>query len=139
MRKLIIPGLGAFALLAGLWSIGMGAAPDTDPVVSSSIGAAGKLAGGAAFTISNIEAGTTCRVERGERLTHRSLRFTARDSCEDVYAGLSRAATWTDTGDGTAVVTDASGAVILAFVQSDGLAYEVLDPPRPAITMRSTD
>ena len=34
MRKLIIPALGAFALIAGLWSIGMGAAPDTDPVVS---------------------------------------------------------------------------------------------------------
>lgn len=138
MRKLIIPALGAFALLAGLWSIGMGAAPDTDPVVSGSVGAAGKV-GGAAFTVSNIEAGTTCRVVRGERLTHRSMRFTAKESCEDVFAGLSRAANWTDTGDGTAVVTDASGAVILTFVQSDGLAYEVLDPPSLAITMRATD
>ncbi|HVK92009.1 MAG TPA: hypothetical protein VM468_11505 [Mycoplana sp.] len=137
MRKLIMPAVGAFAVLAGLWSIDKGAPPDLDPVVSGSIRA--EKQAGTAFSVSNIEAKTACRVLRGERLTHRSMRFTASGACEDVFAGLSHASTWTETGDGTAVVTDASGEAILTLAESDGLAYEVLDPPSAMITMSVTD
>jgi hypothetical protein len=139
MRKLIMPAVGAIALLAGLWSIGESAPPDIDPVVSGSIEKLGSAADGTAFSVSNIETSTTCRVSRGERLTNRSMQMTVSADCEPVWSGLSRASTWTQTGDGTVVVADASGNAILTLAESDGLAYEALDPPNAMITMKAAD
>ncbi|SOC36861.1 hypothetical protein SAMN05892877_103200 [Rhizobium subbaraonis] len=136
MRKVIIPSIGALALVAGLWSLDADSAPDVDPVVSGSIPKIGRAENGVGFSVSNIETKAQCSLTRGEKLTHRSMRLTPEGPCEDVWPGLSHAANWTETGDGTVVVSGVTGDAILTLAETDGL-YEVIDPSNAVITMQA--
>lgn len=139
MRYVIIPAVCAIALVAGIWSLALGTSPDVDPVVSGSIQRPSKPTGDKLFSVSNVEAQTACAVSRGERLTNRSMRFAAARGCEQVWPGLSNAATWTETGDGTVVLSDATGDAVLTLAESDGMAYEAIDPPNAVVTLNAAD
>lgn len=158
MRILFLPAVGVLAVMAGAWSLGGAGTPtptaeDVDPVVSGSIpraaqhGAAQAGSGssgtsharaGKTFAIANIEARSECIITRGEQVTHFGTKMSVTGDCEQVWSGLSRAATWTDAGDGTVVVADASGEAILTLAETDGL-YEVIDPSNAIITMQSAE
>ena len=120
----------------GLWSVFGAAAPGVDPIVSNSIPA---QSANRSYTISNGAASTACLAERGNPISSRSARFTAGADCEAVWPGLSKARTWTNNGDGTAVVADAQGEAILTVVDGDGFDYEAVEPAEAMITMVSTD
>ena len=137
MRKVILPAVCAIALLAGIWSLDAGAPLDVDPVVSGSIQTTPM--GDKLFSVSNAGAQTACAVSRGEKLTNRSMRFAAARGCDEVWPGLSSVATWTETGDGTVVLSDAAGDAILTLAEGDGFAYEALDPPNAMITMSAAE
>ena len=124
------------ALSFGLWSYRGQERPGIDPVVSGSIPA---QATSRSYTISNGAASTACLAERGIAISSRSARFTADADCEAVWPGLSRARTWTNIGDGTAVVADAQGEAILTVVDGDGSDYEAVEPAEALITMISAD
>lgn len=139
MRKVIMPVVGAMALFAGYWSLDRDMPTGVDPIVSGSIQK--KMSSGSAknFSLSNIEAASTCTISRGDSLTYRSMRLTVSAECENVWQGLSHAATWTETGDGSVVIAGVSGDDILTLMQGDGSAYEVLDPPNAMITINATN
>ncbi|MBD9373569.1 AprI/Inh family metalloprotease inhibitor [Rhizobium sp. ARZ01] len=139
MRKVIMPAVCVIALLAGIWSLDAGTPPDVDPVVSGSIRKPADLTGDKLFSVSNVEAQTACAVSRGEKLTNRSMRFAAARGCEQVWPGLSNAATWTETGDGTVVLSNAAGDAILTLAEGDGPAYETVDPSNAMITLNGAD
>ncbi len=138
MRKRTMMATGAIVLLAGVWSLGGTPSPDVDPVVSGSIPKDAGAAGGLAFLVSNVETRADCQLTRGERMTHHSMRMTASAACEDVWLGLSHASTWTEAGDGTVIVANASGDAILTLAETDGL-YEVIDPSGAIITLRMAE
>ncbi|MCF3643197.1 hypothetical protein LXM94_24885 [Rhizobium sp. TRM95111] len=125
MKILTFAGIGAM-LLVGIWAAG----DRPDPVISNSVPTQGR-----SLSISNITAATACLAERGERLSNRSSRFMTETACDTVWPGLSRATTWTENGDGTAVLADASGTAVLTVAQSDGAAYEAVDVPDAIITL----
>lgn len=139
MRKMITPAVCAIAVLAGIWSFDLGASPDVDPVVSGSIQRIAESTGEKLFSVSNVEAETACAVSRGEKLTNRSMRFAAARGCEQVWPGLSSATTWTETGDGTVVLSNATGDAILTLSEGDGLAYETVDPSNAMVTLSAAD
>ena len=124
------------AVSFGLWSYWGQERPGVDPIVSGSIPS---QTVGRSYTISNGAASTACLAERGNPISSRSARFTAGTDCEAVWPGLSKARTWTNNGDGTAVVADAQGEAILTVVDGDGFDYEAVEPAEAMITMVSTD
>ena len=85
----------------GLWSVLGQESPGIDPMISSSIKAP---AAGRNYTISNVVAATACLAERGSKISVRSEQFVAGADCDAVWPGLSTDRTWTNNGDGTAVV-----------------------------------
>ncbi len=135
MKMLTIAVL-AGAVSFGLWSYRAQEQPGVDPIVSSAIPA---RAGTHSYTISNAVASTACLGERGGPISSRSARFTAGADCDAVWPGLSKARTWTNNGDGTAVVADAQGEAILTVVDGDGLAYEAVEPADALVTLISAD
>lgn len=135
MKTLMIAATAGLLSL-GLWSVVGERGPDVDPLVSNSIPTSSS---GHSFTISNTMANTACLAERGEPISSRSARFTADTDCEAVWPGLSKARTWTNNGDGTAVMADAQGEAILTVVDGDGLAYEAIEPANAMVTMIVAD
>lgn len=133
--KILTIAVLAGAVSFGLWSYRT-QAPGIDPIVSGSIPA---RAAGHSYTISNAVANTACLAERGSPISSRSARFEAGADCDAVWPGLSKARTWTNNGDGTAVVADARGESILTVVDGDGFAYEAVEPADALITMMSAD
>jgi len=124
------------AVSFGLWSYWGQERPGIDPIVSGSVPA---QAAGRSYTISNGAASTACLAERGRPISSRSARFTADADCDAVWPGLSGARTWTNNGDGTAVVADAQGEAILTMVDGDGFDYEAVEPADAMITMVSAN
>jgi hypothetical protein len=133
MKTLTI-AVAAGLVSLGLWSVFGGEA--VDPIVSGSIPAQSE---NNSYTISNTLANTACLGERGSRISSRSARFSAGADCDAVWPGLSQARTWTNNGDGTAVVADARGEAILTVVDGDGFAYEAVEPADAMVTMISAD
>lgn len=138
MRMLTMTATGAIVLLAGVWSFGVTPSPDVDPVISGSIPKNAGGTGGIAILVSNVETRADCQITRRERMTHHSTRMSASAACEDVWLGLSHASTWTEAGDGTVVIANASGDAILTLAETDGL-YEVIDPSGAIITLRMAE
>lgn len=138
MRKVMLPAGCVLALLAGIWSLDGASLPDVDPVISGSVHNDAP-AGDKLFAVTNVEAETACAVSRGEKLTNRSMRLAAARGCEQVWPGLSHVVTWTETGDGTVVLSDAAGGAVLTLTEGDGMAYEAIDPSNAVITLNAAD
>lgn len=139
MRKVMLPVGCAIALLAGIWSLDAGSPPDVDPLTSGSIHRDAAPGADRFFSVVNVEAEAACAVSRGEKLTNRSMRLAAAKGCEQVWPGLSHVATWTETGDGMVVLSDAAGDAVLTLSEGDGMAYEAIDPPNAVITLNAAD
>lgn len=135
MKTLTIAALAGIASF-GLWTVAAHETPTIDPVISNSVPV---RTAARSYTVSNVTASTACLVERGGRLSSRSESFAAGADCETVWPGLSRAHTWIDNGDGTVVLADTQGEDILTIVESDGLAYETVEPADALLTMVVAD
>jgi hypothetical protein len=62
----------------------------------------------------------------------------AEPSCDGVFAGLEKAATWKNRGE-AAVIIDASGRTILEIGASDGFAYEGTSIGGGVVTLTDAD
>ncbi|MDX3927698.1 MAG: hypothetical protein QHC90_18055 [Shinella sp.] len=137
MKVLVVAIVSGIAAL-GLWSMTQGSGGAVDPIATGSIATVPK-AGEKIYSISNVAQDTACLAERGEKLSTRSLRFSAGQDCDRVWPGLSRAKTWTENGDGTVILANSSGEAIITIAESDGLAYEALEPANALLTMTAAD
>lgn len=91
------------------------------------------------FTVSNMQNRTACLISRGAMTTQRSSGVIAGDDCAAVWPGLAAARNWTDNGDGTVDLTDASGGEILTLGLGDGVAYESLEPADASIALTAVN
>lgn len=105
-----------------------------DPIVSSSIPASSSTI---SYTATNISGNTSCRVERGLPVSHRSRQFIASPECDAVWPGLASARTWTDNEDGTVILASANGEAVLTIVDGDGPGYETLEPAGAPVMLRT--
>ena len=103
-----------------------------DPIVSSSFPASST-----SYTATNINGNTSCRVERGLPVSHRSRQFIASPECDAVWPGLASAKTWTDNEDGTVILASANGEAVLTIVDGDGPGYETLEPAGAPVMLRT--
>ncbi len=103
-----------------------------DPIVSSSIPSSS-----ISYTATNISGNTSCRVERGLPVSHRSRQFIAAPECDAVWPGLASAKTWTDNEDGTVILASANGEAVLTIVDGDGPGYETLEPAGAPVMLRT--
>jgi hypothetical protein len=83
----------------------------------------------AIFSVSNFTRKTVCIVERGAALTSRSRDFYAPPDCEQVWPGLARASNWTQNEDGSVIISDSNGAILLTLVRGRHFSYEAADEP----------
>lgn len=129
--------MAALALIGGfaVWQhFAVRSAPDdpgVDPFTSASISASPL----AEFTLANPQSGTVCIAERGGSLTSQSRSFSAGKDCDSVWPGLSAVRNWTENGDGSVVLSNASGEQVLTVSIGDGVDYEALEPPNAVLTL----
>lgn len=129
-RLVVAAGAAGFAL----WNFVGPANDGVDPVVSGSIV---RDASKQSFSVANMADQSTCVVERGSAVTGRSHLFSAPQDCDKVWPGLADAKTWTQNEDGTVILSDAGGQAVLTVSESDGVAYEVLEPAGLAMTFKA--
>lgn len=55
--------------------------------------------------------------------------------CEELLAGLSRAAFWRERPDGSIALDDASGRTLAQFAGADGAGYESYKPALPPLSL----
>lgn len=120
----MLGGVGAVALHQGK--------PAVDPLVSGSIAPPA-----IAYNATNLDGSASCRVMRGQPVSHRSRQFSATADCDSVWPGLAEAKTWTENEDGTVILANSSGAAVLTIVEGDGPGYETMEPPGAAVMLRA--
>ncbi|QRM56715.1 hypothetical protein [Sinorhizobium sp. BG8] len=136
MKMLMIASMAAI-VASGLWAFASRQVQDgPDPIVVASIA---KPNPQKTYSIANAAEHTSCLAQRGEKLSNRSLRFSAGPDCDLVWPGLSKARTWIETGDGMVVVGNAKGEAIITIAEGDGLAYEAIEPSDALLTMAVVD
>ncbi len=106
--------------------------PAVDPLVSGSIAQPAL-----AFNATNVDGSASCRVMRGQPVSHRSRQFSATADCDSVWPGLAEAKTWTENEDGTVILANASGSAVLTIVEGDGPGYETMEPAGASVMLRA--
>lgn len=112
---------------------------EVDPIVSASIPPARTDHAAQSYTVTNLDARTVCLVQRGEKETGRSRLFRAAIGCDEVWAGLSAARTWTENGDGSVTLADEAGSEILVIAPRDTFDYTVIEPMRASLAWVRAD
>lgn len=72
----------------------------------------------------NSASGQTCHIKMLTKAVHGAAKLAADGACDDVSAGLSKAASWVEGAKGTAQIIGSDGQTILSVGPSDGFAYE---------------
>jgi hypothetical protein len=124
--------LTVFAAGFALWMLGPAKEPGTDPIISASV-----KAGDQDYTVSNMENGTACLVTRGRTVTSHSREIKPGTDCDSVWPGLTHARNWTQTDDGTVLLTNGGGEPILTLGLGDGVDFESLEPANAVLAFNA--
>lgn len=127
--------LGVAAIGGPLWWFSPAHEATADPIVTASVERGDRQA----FTVSNIENRTACLIVRGESTTRRSSALHAEEDCASVWPRLTEARNWTESGEGTVVLTDGRGEQILTLGFGDGVAFEALEPSDAVLVLTAAN
>lgn len=104
-----------------------------DTVETGSIAASSTPAASDAIRLIDLRSGTTCKSEGSTP----ALSFTNAPLGRDCKSSpsLSRIAQWRSTADGSLIMADSEGAIVLEFAPGDGVLYESVYPADQLITI----
>lgn len=94
-----------------------------------------RIASAETYKLRSTQATETCDVTRGDQLTGGRSRLSVDPSCAALLPGVEKAKFWVDKDDGSVAFTANGIDPIVTFAIADGVAYELLQPAQPVISL----